>query len=250
MFLLAHTKLVWQNVPSVGYTCHEEGVPTEADELAEIAGRACYQSNDRPNSETADNDSYLSNILRQRHFSVLEHASATLYADGVSRSFLAEITRHRHLSFSVMSQRYVDESKARMIYPPALKHDRQFRALDVVADKAREQYRLLVEDLVLNYGLTRKQAREAARAVLPNATETKLIITGNLRTWREVIEKRISPHADAEMQLFAQEALRVLKNVAPSTFQDMSVGSQADRDVHSEDGYKFVWSLDASLEPS
>lgn len=214
-----------------GYQPHPpgDGAPTDADELAEFAGRLCYQSWDRPNPATATNDGYLKNIIDHQHFSVLEHASASLYVDGVSRSFLAEITRHRHLSFSVMSQRYVDESEARFVVPPAIRELGEklnspralYSWIDATRDECLEAYTLLCNTLEES-GLTRKQAREAARSVLPSGTETKMLITGNLRAWREVIAKRISPHADAEMQQFAREALSVLRVIAPATFQDMS----------------------------
>src|SRR5678809_1358941 len=80
---------------------------TDPDELAEAAGRLCYLSWERPNPDTATNEGYLTNIIAQRHFSVLEHASASFYIDGFTRNFTHELIRHRHLSFSEVSQRYV-----------------------------------------------------------------------------------------------------------------------------------------------
>ena len=73
------------------------------DTLAEFAGRSCYQAWSKPNPATRANKDYLANIIRQQHTSVLEHASASFYITGVSRAFLCELTRHRHLSFSVQS---------------------------------------------------------------------------------------------------------------------------------------------------
>src|SRR5690606_39415906 len=89
----------------------------EADELAEVAGRLCYQSWDRPNPRTATNRGYLANIIAQGHESVLEHASVTFYVEGVSRALLAELTRHRHLSSSGVSQRFVDSPQLEMVSP-------------------------------------------------------------------------------------------------------------------------------------
>src|SRR4029450_10421777 len=142
-----------------------------------------------------------------------------------SRSLLAEITRHRHLSFSVVSQRYVDKSEARWITPPAIPDvltggDPVGKWSGELDHDVRRIYLELVR-LLVETGLTRKQAREAARSVLPNATETKFIVTGNLRAWRDVLSKRLSPTADAEIQQLAQEILVQLQKLAPNTFQDM-----------------------------
>lgn len=218
---------------AAGWVDHPEvpqgvsSIPISAgDELSEFAGRLCYQSWDRPNEATRTNQGYLANIIAQRHFSVLEHASATFYVAGVSRSFSHELVRHRHLSFSQVSQRYVNEAHFNFIEPPAVAHaqihaDETRRVpLGQLATDIAAAYQQLVENLIY-MGLTRKEARQAARCVLPNATETKLVVTGNMRAWRDVIEKRISPAADAEMQVFARNVLERLLVVAPSTFQDM-----------------------------
>lgn len=76
-----------------------------ADELGEMAGRLCYKSWKRPNPVTANNKGYIGNIIAQQHFSVLEHASATFWISGVSRSLTHELVRHRHLSFSAEEDR-------------------------------------------------------------------------------------------------------------------------------------------------
>jgi thymidylate synthase (FAD) len=70
-------------------------------------------------------------------------------------------------------------------------------------------------------GVPRKVARQTARAVLPNMTETKILVTGNMRAWRDVIAKRNTPFADSEIHALAAELLHQLKELAPNTFQDM-----------------------------
>lgn len=242
--LLASTTMHWAEmteIEGVGASAFVDRVmnqdmSTSCDVLSEFAGRACYQSWSLPNEKTATNEGYIANILEQRHYSVLEHASFTVYAEGVSRALLTELTRHRHLSFSVMSQRFVDESESEMVIPPALADKlteemqlgqsmfdtvpRYGEALDDAHHAALAAYGQIYASLTAA-GLSRKQAREAARAVLPNATETKMVVTGNLRAWREVIEKRSSPHADAEIQEFARLVLYHAKGVAPAVFADM-----------------------------
>ncbi|MER7167245.1 FAD-dependent thymidylate synthase, partial [Micromonospora sp. NPDC000207] len=96
------------------------GWSTDADggqALAEAAGRACYQSWKKPNPATATNAGYLAHILEIGHLSVLEHGSVTFYFTGVSRSFTHELIRHRHFSYSQLSQRYVPERDAAMVEP-------------------------------------------------------------------------------------------------------------------------------------
>lgn len=194
-----------------------EGAAPSAAMLAEFAGRSCYRSYDRPNARTASNKGYLENILEKHHYSVLEHAQFSFYVTGVSRSLLAELTRHRHLMFSVESQRYVDSSEINFVLPPAFEGD----------DAATEELALLCDQAILVYkmleihqrskGLSKKQARESARSVLPNAAETRLVVSGNMNAWLQVIVKRDNPAADAEIQrlfkMIGDELARLVPNV-------------------------------------
>lgn len=197
---------------------------TDADTLGEFAGRACYQSFQKPNNATRENRDYIANILRQEHGSVLEHASASFYLTGVSRALTHELIRHRHLSYSQLSQRFVDESGSNIVIPPALISDRP--AIDTLGHaqaNAQADYESLVEYLQEVRKLPRKKAREAARAVLPNMTETRIVVTGNLRAWRDVLIRRCSEHADAEIREVGLKMLALLRGVAPAAFQDLEV---------------------------
>lgn len=199
---------------------------TDIDHLAEVGGRSCYTSWHKPNEKTRANKDYLANILRQGHESVLEHASATFYIQGVSRALTHELIRHRHLSYSQLSQRFVDESESEAVMPPAISSlEGPVRAVagSAVAaanNTASESYAHLVD--VLQYkGLPRKQAREAARAVLTNMTETKIVVTGNMRAFRDFVKKRHTLAADAEIRKVAGLILEQLREIAPSSFQDI-----------------------------
>lgn len=194
--------------------------PSEADALAESAGRLCYRSFNRPNPKTARNEDYLKNILDQGHFSVLEHASVTFLVRGVSRALLTELTRHRHLSFSVVSQRYCDYSETEPVIPPALEGTGADDYLKGAYKGSIQIYKDLVR-MLTDKGLPRKQAREAARAALPNAAPVDLIVTGNLRAWRDVLGKRHHVAADQEIQVFAGLVLGHLRDIAPASFQDI-----------------------------
>ena len=81
--------------------------------LIEFAGRLCYESFNLPSEKTKTNSGYVQNVIGLGHESVLEHASVTFYIEGVSRSLSHELIRHRHLSFSELSQRYVDMKDAK-----------------------------------------------------------------------------------------------------------------------------------------
>ena len=193
---------------------------TQAEELSEFAGRGCYESYHRPNPATENNRDYIRNIIDQGHESVLEHGSVSFYLSGVSRALTHELVRHRHFSFSQLSQRFVNEDEAAMVIPPALEgNGPAIATLGYTFNEALESYKELVQTLQ-DQGLPRKQAREAARAVLPNCTETKLVISGNHRAWREFLKKRLDPAADAEIRRLAEMIRDHLKEVAPSMYEE------------------------------
>ncbi len=211
---------------------------TDADggeALVEFAGRACYQTWDKPNPRTATNASYIKHIIDVGHFAVLEHASATVYITGISRSCTHELVRHRHFSYSQLSQRYVPENDAQVVMPPGLDDDPELQEIVLAAaDASRRAYEELLTKLEAkiadqpNAVLRRKQARQAARAVLPNDTETRIVVTGNYRAWRHFIAMRASEHADTEIRRLAIACLRELAEVAPAVFADFEIGVLAD----------------------
>src|SRR3954452_4671391 len=215
-------------------------VPWETDAdggqaLAEFAGRACYQSWTKPNPVTATNAGYLRHILEVGHLSVLEHGSVSFYLTGISRSLTHELIRRRHFSYSQLSQRYVPERDAAMVEPDVIAADPELHAKSVEATEASVRaYTELLEGLeqrfadVPNATLRRKQARQAARAVLPNATETRIVVTGNYRALRHFIAMRASEHADVEIRELAVECLRQLQRVAPNVFSDFTISALAD----------------------
>ncbi len=208
---------------------------TDADggqALVEFAGRACYQSWHKPNPATATNAGYLRHLVEVGHLSVLEHATATFYVTGVSRSLTHELIRHRHLSYSQLSQRYVPETDAAVVEPAVIAADPELHAVFVeAADAAARAYERLRTGLEARLGaadgpdtLRRKQARQAARAVLPNATETRLVVTGNYRAWRHFVAMRATEHADVEIRALAVECLRQLQREVPNVFGDFDIG--------------------------
>ena len=217
--------------PDVPWSTDAGGGPA----LVEFAGRACYQSWSKPNPRTATNASYLRHIIDVGHFSVLEHASVSFYITGISRSCTHELIRHRHFSYSQLSQRFVPERASRVVVPPGIEDDPELTELLLgAADASRAAYDQLLARLearladVPSAVLRRKQARQAARSVLPNATETRIVVTGNYRAWRHFIAMRASEHADVEIRRLAIACLRQLADVAPPVFADFEIAMLAD----------------------
>ncbi len=221
--------------PDVPWSTDAEGGPA----LVEFAGRACYQSWSKPNPRTATNAAYVRHIIDVGHFSVLEHASVSFYITGISRSCTHELIRHRHFSYSQLSQRYVPDHDSEVVLPPGMEDDPELQEIfAAAADASRATYTELLTRLEAkfmgdqpgeNLGvLRRKQARQAARAVLPNATETRIVVTGNYRAWRHFIAMRASEHADVEIRRLAIECLRQLIDAAPAVFSDFEISTLAD----------------------
>lgn len=210
-------------------------VPWETDAdggeaLAEFAGRACYQSWSKPNPRTATNAGYLRHLLEVGHLSVLEHGTVSFYITGISRSCTHELIRHRHFSYSQLSQRFVRENDSNVVIPPAIAGDERLEALFAKATEAsRSAYTELLAALedkladVPGGPIRNKQARQAARSVLPNATETRVVVTGNYRAWRHFVEMRATEHADVEIRQVAVECLRQLRRAAPNVFGDFEI---------------------------
>lgn len=220
--LIGYTQFVPPDVPWEPADC--DG----GDAIAEFAGRACYQSWSRPNPATATNQGYLAHILEVGHYSVLEHGSASFYLTGVSRSFTHELVRHRHLSYSQLSQRYVDSKDANIVIPPELVDDSISEdMIQQAMATAVRTYEALVEQMQINLSETgvagteaRKRARQAARAVLPNMTETRIVVTGNHRAWRHFLDLRATAAADTEIRQVAILIYWELDRLAPGIYQD------------------------------
>jgi len=236
---------------------YSEDAPSAGDALAEFSGRICYQSfkNKRPGG----NQVYLDHIKEVGHGSVLEHANYSLLFTGVSRSLTHELIRHRAgMAYSQLSQRYVDESFAEYVEPDVIANDPELHEIwQEAIQHAHASYMKLAERLLVKLAdpktataamlppdadrtTRRKTARQAARSVLPNATETKIVVTGNARAWRHFLEQRGSRHAEPEIRKLANIVLARLQKAAPNLFGDYEYNPLEDGTCEINTKYRKV----------
>ncbi len=177
---------------------------------------------------------FVRRLAEMGHESPLEHASFTFGIEGVSRSFLAQLTRHRIASYSVKSQRYVKESDFEYVVPPeiaaipeakkefeeAMAEDRRHydRLAALLLEKHRRDLLAAGRDEKTALREARGKANEDARFVLPNACGTKLVCTFNARELLHLFSVRCCLRAQWEIRGVADEMLRLVKGVAPHLF--------------------------------
>ncbi len=186
-------------------------ITPNAEKIIELAGRTAYQSfhKIREGSERE----FVRMLRKSGHHSVLEHAYATFRISGISRACSHQLVRHRLCSFTQKSQRYVDEREFSYVIPPSIEKDSRAKEIfKELMEKSRETYRKLKE-----IGIK----AEDARYVLPNATETEIVLTANFRELRHIISLRKNNSAQWEIRNLAEEMLKILKDHAPSVFEDL-----------------------------
>ncbi len=209
------------------------------EKIIACAAKLCYSSSsisqlyDGLTDEKAS--SFVNMLSSLGHQSPIEHVTFTFGIEGVSRAFLAQMTRHRIASYSVQSQRYVSEKEGfRFVTPPDIEKDKQLSSLYQDSMKrALESYCALADKLTQKHkeelqkqGLSDEQARskaekmaiEDARFVLPNGCETKMVVTMNARSLMNFFELRCCTRAQWEIRAVANEMLRLVSKVAPTLF--------------------------------
>lgn len=219
------------NVKLIAHTVMPEKVVASAAKL-------CYSDTGAMNLMDGLTDekaeSFVEMLSSIGHESPIEHASFTFAIEGVSRSLLAQITRHRLASFSVQSQRYVKLTNFEYITPPEISADETaLRLFESTMQTCVESYRKLTEILeerhyqdFLNQGFSEKQARqkaekkaiEDARFVLPNAGETKMVVTMNARELLHFFKLRCCQRAQWEIRNLAKAMLKEVYPVSPALF--------------------------------
>ncbi len=239
MKIITEAKVTLLSVP--GFYPHPDYKLPEhlyaAESLIAHGGKGCYDSYGADGRSVAE---HIQGLNKQKHYSVLEHANFSVFLEGISRGCSHEIVRHRHFSFSQRSTRYTEEGDAAIVLEPyyamlynsytndpySIGEAEQFiltnflecceNAIDTYSDQAR----ILIElnPKKLEGPKLRKWARGKARQLLPHALETRMTMTGNIRTWNEFFIKRISDGAEDEIRELAIKIYTVLRPWAPSAF--------------------------------
>lgn len=189
------------------------------------AGKLCYASDttDILDDNQAESDRFISMITRLGHLSVLEHVSFTFYIEGVSRAMTHQLVRHRLASYSQRSQRYVSHHSFDYIVPPQLAG--KTISIDGKNTCAVEYYRQAMDTISEMYnnlsqalGDKGEKSNEDARYVLPNACETKIIMTMNVRELLHFLQERLCYRAQWEIRSVAEQMLVILREILPAVF--------------------------------
>lgn len=197
--------------------------PNHQERLVEFGGRLCYLSLSNPARKT--NKEYIHRLLSEKHGSVFRHAKVSIVVQGISRSLSHEMVRHdAGVDVSQLSQRYVDRFDA--VVPPAVlqlgEKSRSYAEWKSGVDSDVIHYACLIEALKAD-GIKGKELKEAARSLLPNCAETKMLVTVNAQAWRHIITQRSAKGADREIQRLMLKILPMIREELPSTFQDFNL---------------------------
>lgn len=237
---IALTRFLFANEkPSVDESLRASSVMREDHGLAivEAAARICYDSYGKGRT---DIEEFVVNLLKHKDGSVLEHVNYTFAVSGISRSLSHELVRHRAgFAYSQRSQRFVDESGVEFVVPPLLLEEgmeSMLSAFEAETDWIGAAYSGMVsgidayvkDEAYPRPTERRKAVRSTARSILPNAAETKMIVTGNVRAWRHFLEMRASAYADAEIRRLALRIFEILQRESPLLFFDINYISESE----------------------
>lgn len=210
----------------------------EPEKIVATAAKLCYSDSDicslmdgLSEEKTAG---YIEMLASIGHESVMEHTSFTFGIEGISRACSHQLVRHRIASYSQKSQRYVNENGFEFITPPEIachpeaksEFDRAMQELTASYDKIAELLTASHTSRFISEGMdektaaskARKLANEDARFVLPNACETKIVVTMNVRSLFNFFEHRCCNRAQWEIRAVAEEMLRLCIEAAPHIF--------------------------------
>lgn len=185
----------------------------EPEKTVALAGRMCYSNRGVDNlADTltpAEVERMVKMLTEVGHLSPIEHVSFTFAVEGISRACSHQLVRHRIASYSQKSQRYVDETSFDYIVPPSIANN----------PEARELYTRVINTIQESYTqLAEMVPREDARYILPNATETKLVLSFNARSLYNFFSQRLCLRAQWEIREMAQLMLVEVMKVAPLLF--------------------------------
>jgi thymidylate synthase (FAD) len=179
------------------------------EEVIAKCAAICYDSDTSPEA----NQRRIKHLLKLKHLATLRFSYASFLVDGISRACSHQLVRHPHLSYLQESQRYVDSSNATFVYPPNATKE-QLEALYCSYSKSLDAY-----DTMRESGMR----KEDARLVLPNATCTRLYVTGNFQAWMDYLKNRTDKAAQWEIREVATIIGQKLAEIAPTIFEEFNV---------------------------
>ena len=191
------------------------------EKIIEYAARSCYMSQDKITKDSKN--VLLPKLLKNGHETPFEHASATFEITGISRALTHQLVRHRLMSVSQKSQRYVREEQFEYVIPPSVKDNNDLSEYISDMKSIQEMY---------NRWKTHGYKNEDARFVLPNACATNIIITANFREFRHILNLRCSKATQWEFRDMGFELLNKLHKIAPNCFQDIKEKYKKDFDLY------------------
>lgn len=215
---------------------------TPAARLMKTAGQTCYASFGPKRSYNENAKRYFDNLSSSGHGSVYEHATLSFLCYGISRSNTHEIVRHRAgTAFSQLSQRFVSGKVLRFVERPEYQqHPALHKSFEERIDRAAREYEEIADELLslqsegdqrLSAAAKtdrRKRVQQTARSVLPNETETILVLSANIRSWRHMIEMRTDEHAESEIRDLFFRIFLCLRLAEPLLFEDYEIESYSD----------------------
>lgn len=185
-------------------------ITPNSEKIIEKAGRICYNSLDRITNESCS--SFIKNLIKHKHESVLEHAYASFQIK-CSRACSHQLVRHRLASYSQKSQRYVNEENFDFIIPPEIEKNKEAYLLYIQTIKQIKEAYIQFRNLGIK--------KEDARFILPNSTTTELVMTANFREWRHILKLRLHQSSQWEIREIMQQICDILYEHAPSVFYDL-----------------------------
>ncbi len=199
------------------------------EETIAMAAKLCYSPADitslKDKIETKDQKAFIEKLVKMGHMSPVEHASFTFAVEGISRACSHQLVRHRLASYSQQSQRYVsEESGFDYVIPPIIREDKELKKIFIsFMQQAQDTYNSIVQKLN-EKGVTGEAANQDARFILPNASETKIMVTMNARELLHFFRQRCCNRAQWEIRQMADEMLKLVRKAAPTIFHQAGPG--------------------------
>jgi len=196
----------------------------EPEETVAMAAKLCYSPSDieslKGKIQKKSQKEFVKKLVEMGHMSPVEHPSFTFAIEGISRACSHQLVRHRLASYSQQSQRYVSEAAGfDFVIPPSIKEDKELtKEFKRYMAVAQEAYNKMVEGLNAR-GIKGEAANQDARFLLPNAAETKIIVTMNARQLLHFFHQRCCNRAQWEIRAMAEQMLKLAKKVSPVIFE-------------------------------